>query len=65
MHAVFQVKFTNSSRPRLVTIRLSNSAYYTRNNDADQVKQWLGRPWFVLEFASARKGTSHVTFASA
>ena len=65
IRAVFQVKFTDSKRPRSVTIRLSNIAQYTRDDDAELVEQWLGRRGFILAGANSGKGASYATLVSA
>lgn len=46
--AVFQVKFTDSKNPRLVTIRPCNLAQYARDVDAAIVEDWLERRGFVV-----------------
>ena len=48
IRAVFQVKFTDARRPRSVTIRPSNIALYTRDDDASLVEEWLRRRGFIL-----------------
>jgi hypothetical protein len=45
--ASFLVKFTGHKTPRTVTIRPSNIASYTRNEDATLVEQWLALRGFV------------------
>jgi hypothetical protein len=65
IRAVFQVKFADSKRPRSVTIRPSNIAQYTRDDDAELVEQWLRRRGFILPGANAGKGVGHATLASA
>jgi hypothetical protein len=65
VRAVFQVKFTDSKRPRSVTIRPSNIAHYTRDDDAELVEQWLGRRGFILAGSHSGKGVGHATLASA
>ncbi len=65
IRAVFQVKFTDSKRPRSVTIRPSNVAQYTRDDDAEVVEQWLRRRGFILKGADSGKGVPHATLASA
>jgi hypothetical protein len=65
IRAVFQVKFTDSKRPRSVTIRPSNIAQYTRDDDAELVEQWLRRRGFILVGADTGRGEGHATLASA
>lgn len=65
VRAVFQVKFTDSKRPRSVTIRPSNIAQYTRDDDAELVEQWLRRRGFILAGANTGKGASYASLASA
>ena len=65
IRAVFQVKFTDSKRPRSVTIRPSNIAQYTRDDDAELVEQWLRRRGFILAGADTGRGEGHATLASA
>lgn len=64
VRAVFQVKFTDSRRPRSVTIRPSNVAQYTRDDDAELIEQWLRRRGFILT-AEQREEAAHGTLASA
>jgi hypothetical protein len=65
IRAIFQVKFADSKRPRSVTIRPSNIAQYTRDDDAELVEQWLRRRGFIFAGAHAGKGEGHATLASA
>jgi hypothetical protein len=65
VRAVFQVKFTDSKRPRSVTIRPSNIAHYTRDDDAELVEEWLRRRGFILAGANTGKEASYGTLASA
>jgi hypothetical protein len=65
IRAVFQVKFTDSKRPRSVTIRPSNIAQYTRDDDAELVEQWLRRRGFILAGSHSGKGAGYATLASA
>ena len=46
IRANIQVKFTDSKRPRTVTIRPPNIASYTRDSDAALVEEWLTRRGF-------------------
>lgn len=46
--ASFQVKFTDSRTPRTVTIRPSNIAQYTRDDDSAIVEDWLVKRGFSL-----------------
>ncbi len=39
--AVFKITFSDSEKPRSVTVRSSNSILYTRDTDAPAVEQWL------------------------
>lgn len=64
VRAVFQVKFTDSRRPRSVTIRPSNVAQYTRDDDAELIEQWLRRRGFILT-AEQREEAAHGALASA
>ena len=47
IRASFQVQFTDAKSPRVVTIRPSNIAQYTRDSDADVVEDWLTRRGFI------------------
>ena len=60
----FQVKFADWKRPRSVTIRPSNIAHYTRDDDAELIEQWLRRRGFILT-AEQREEAAHGTLASA
>lgn len=46
--ASFQVKFTDSKTPRVVTIRPSNIAQYTRDDDSVIVEDWLAKRGFRI-----------------
>lgn len=48
LRASFQVMFTGANAPRTVTIRPSNIAQYTRDNDATVVEEWLTKRGFVI-----------------
>jgi hypothetical protein len=48
-----------------VTIRPSNIAQYTRDDDAELVEQWLRRRGFILVGADTGRGEGHATLASA
>jgi hypothetical protein len=56
--AKFEVYFTDSAKPRPVTIRHGNVAQYTRDEDADLVETFLRRRGFV-------QGVSHAALACA
>ena len=47
LRASFHVKFTDAKSPRIVTIRPSNIAQYTRDSDADVVEDWLQKRGFI------------------
>lgn len=47
VQAVFQVKFSDSKRPRSVTIRPPNVAIYTRDGDGSHVEEWLASRGFI------------------
>jgi len=47
IRASFQVKFSDSRTPRMVTIRPSNIAEYTRDDDSAVVEEWLSRRGFI------------------
>ena len=47
LQASFHVKFTDANSPRIVTIRPSNIAQYTRDSDADIVEDWLQKRGFI------------------
>jgi len=47
--AKFEVKFADSKTPRTVTIRPSNAASYTRDQDAAYIEQWLDRRGFCAK----------------
>ena len=47
LRASFHVKFTDTKSPRIVTIRPSNIAQYTRDSDADVVEDWLQKRGFI------------------
>ena len=49
LRASFQVKFTDAKSPRIVTIRPSNIAQYTRDGDADVVEDWLQKRGFIKQ----------------
>jgi hypothetical protein len=45
--AVFQVKFHGVERPRLVTIKPPNVAFYDRDQDNGPIEEWLRRRGFL------------------
>ena len=49
LRASFHVKFTDAKSPRIVTIRPSNIAQYTRDSDADVVEDWLQKRGFIKQ----------------
>ena len=49
LRASFHVKFTDAKSPRIVTIRPSNIAQYTRDGDADVVEDWLQKRGFIKQ----------------
>lgn len=65
IRAKFAFKFADSRKPRLVTIRPSNIAQYTRDEDCDLVEQWLRLRGFVEMTASDRRGTLYAHLANA
>ncbi|MBU1948256.1 MAG: hypothetical protein KJ927_06060, partial [Candidatus Eisenbacteria bacterium] len=48
IRAGFQVKFTDSKTTRMVTIRPSNIALYTRDSDASVIEDWLDKRGFII-----------------
>jgi len=48
IRASFQVKFSDSKTPRTVTIRPSNIAQYTRDDDSAVVEEWLVKRGFIV-----------------
>ncbi len=46
--AKFEVKFSESRKTRTVTIRPSNQAMYSRDDDSLLVEQWMTRRGFIL-----------------
>ena len=54
--AKFSVKFTDSAKPRTVTIRPANVALYTRDSDAAILETWLTKRGFIV---AAQKETSN------
>lgn len=44
--AKFEVKFASAKRPRMVTVRPSNIAQYTRVPDSELIEEWLSRRGF-------------------
>jgi len=48
IRASFQVKFTDSKTARTVTIRPSNIAQYTRDDDSAVVEEWLVKRGFIV-----------------
>lgn len=48
VEAKFQFKFNGSRKPRMVTIRPTNVARYTRTSDQALVERWLQRNGFLL-----------------
>jgi hypothetical protein len=46
--AKFEVKFTGSKLPRIVTIRPSNVVIYTRDADSIPVEKWLDEKGFII-----------------
>ena len=49
LRASFHVKFTDAKSPRIVTIRPSNIAQYTRDSDADVVEDWFQKRGFIKQ----------------
>lgn len=47
VRATFQVKFTDSRSPRIVTIQPSNIAQYTRDDDSVIIEGWLQKRGFI------------------
>jgi hypothetical protein len=45
--AVFQVKFAGVERPRLVTVKPPNVAFYDRDQDGTPIEQWLSQRGFL------------------
>jgi hypothetical protein len=54
VRAGFRVKFAESPTPRLVTIRPTNVAHYTRDDDSVRVEAWLALRGFILKPKAAR-----------
>jgi hypothetical protein len=48
VQATFRVKFADAKIPRSVSIRPSNIAKYTRDDDGTLVEQWLSRRGFIV-----------------
>lgn len=55
--ACFLVKFTDSSVPRIVTIRPLNVARYCREYDCEPVEMWLRMRGFILNTGSDNENT--------
>ena len=53
--ASFQVKFTDSRTPRIVTIRPSNIAQYVRDDDSVIIEDWLNRRGFIGQEGEHRR----------
>jgi hypothetical protein len=49
--ATFEIKFTDSKRPRRVTVRPPNIASFTRDGDSPLVEEWLRKRDFVVRAA--------------
>jgi hypothetical protein len=47
--AKFAVLFSDAKRPRIVTIKPSNYAFFGRDDDAVVVQKWLSRQGFILQ----------------
>jgi hypothetical protein len=54
----FEIKFANHPKPRVVVLRGTNTAEYTRDEDAPVVEEWLLRRGFRLPLAV--KGQTNV-----
>lgn len=48
LKAKFSVKFSDSKKPRTLTIRPSNIALYTRDSDAAILEAWLSKRGFIV-----------------
>lgn len=49
VQAKFQVTFSDSKTPRMVTITNSNKTTYTRDSDAAVIEEWMVKRGFTLE----------------
>jgi hypothetical protein len=47
--ACFQIKFTDSKAPRMITIKPPNLAQYTRDSDSAIIEDWLKRRGFIID----------------
>ena len=48
LKATFQLTFVEQTRPRALTIRSSNRALYTRDDDGQVIENWLQRRGFIV-----------------
>lgn len=60
INAAFEVKFSNSKRPRSVIIRPSNRAQFMRDDDSGIIEEWLTKRGFILHTVVENEDTESV-----
>ena len=63
--ARFRVKFSDSAKPRSVTVRLPNVAMFTRDDDGRRVEEWLKKRGFIRSNAGGLREEHGTTLVCA